>query len=105
MHNKHNIILINLDNILYYLVCADPPTAPAYSWTIPPNISGQFLVGDTIVYFCNGDLTPNEPTTTTCQDLGPLMAVWSTTLVPNCSKLIITRFEKYRSHEICLLYG
>ena len=65
----------------------DPPTAPAYSQTTPPDISGQFLAGDEIEYSCNGDLSPGEPTAITCQDMGPPRAVWSTTLVPNCSKL------------------
>ena len=88
-----------------FIVCVNRPDAPAYSQTTPMDISGQFLVGDEIVYSCDGDLTPDEPTTITCEDLGPPMAVWSTTLIPDCSKLIITRFEKYRSHEICLLYG
>ena len=71
----------------------DPPTAPAYSQTNPTDISGQFLAGDEIGYSCNGDLIPDESTTITCQDLGPPMAVWSTTLLPNCSKLIITRLK------------
>ena len=59
----------------------------------PNGIIGQFLAGDEIVYSCNGDLIPDEPTTITCQDMGPPMAVWSTALLPNCSKLIITTLK------------
>ena len=82
-----------------------PPTAPANSQTIPTDISGQFLAGDEIAYSCDGDFSPGEPTIITCQDMGPPRAVWSTTLVPNCRKLIVTRFERHRSHNICLFYG
>ena len=75
----------------YYLVCVDPPAAPAYSETTPMDISGQFLAGDKIAYSCEGDLSPDEPTTIICEDMGPPMAVWSASQIPVCSKLIITK--------------
>ena len=71
-----------------YLVCVNPPTAPAFSQTTPTDINGQFLDGDTIAYSCDGDLTPDELTTITCNDNGPPRAVWSTTIIPDCSKLL-----------------
>ena len=77
--------------VLCYVVCVDPPTAPAYSQTTPTDISGQFLAVDTIEYSCDGDLSPDESTTITCEDMGPPMAVWCRTLISDCSKLIITR--------------
>ena len=60
----------------------DPPTAPAYSKTTPTDISGQFLAGDEIVYSCNGDLSPDEPTTITCVDNDLAMAAWVASQVP-----------------------
>ena len=70
-----------------YLVCVDPPTQPAYSQTTPMDISGQFLAGDSIEYSCDGDLTLDELTIVMCEDNGPPRAVWSTTMLPDCSKL------------------
>ena len=82
-----------------------PPTPPANSQTTPTDISGQFLAGDEIAYSCDGNLSPGESTTITCVDNGVTIAVWSASEIPKCSKLIITKLLKYRSHEICLLYG
>jgi len=57
--------------------------------TIPSELTGQFLAGDTIDYSCNGALIPSDPTTLTCTHEAPL-AKWlpdtESTALPICSK-------------------
>ena len=93
-NHEKNTVFINSALLhffcLLYVVCLGPPTAPEYSQTTPTDISGQFLAGDTIEYSCNGDLTPDESTTITCEDSGLEMAVWSESQISNCCRLIMT---------------
>jgi len=53
-------------NIVLNAVCEAPPVAQAYAMTNPMDTTGQFFVGDTVDYECNGDLISNAPTTLTC---------------------------------------
>jgi len=72
-----------------YLVCATPPDAQDNAVTIPADITGQFVVGDQIVYSCNGDLAPNTGTVNTCLDNGPPLATWQFPMMsglPTCRK-------------------
>jgi len=57
-------------NLLVVSGCEDPPTPLSYTLTNPPYYSGQFVIGDTIEYSCNGYLIPNITTTLTCSDNG-----------------------------------
>jgi len=75
-----------------YLVCDIPPPAQDYATTIPPNISGQFLAGDSIQYSCNGNLVPDDAATNTCSEGGANLAAWSFASIadlPVCSKYIM----------------
>jgi len=91
-----------------YLVCETPPDAQDNAVTFPAVITGQFLVGDQIVYSCNGDLIPDTGTVNTCLDNGPLLSTWQISMtngLPECSKItanaqcffvtFLNQFEKY----------
>jgi len=79
----------SFSKINLFSVCETPPAAQANAVTIPSNLTGQFLAGDTIDYSCNGALIPSDPTTLTCIDDAPL-AKWlpdtETMPLPDCSK-------------------